>query len=177
MCLCLLPVVSTEKSLGPSPLHPLIRDFYILIKSLQISCCNSLIIFVAPHRTHCVHALSSPALDQALQGWERGIITSLDVLPRLFLTQLMMLLDFIAARALCWLRIHFVSTQSFRSFSAELLPSSWFPACPCAWNYSSPSAGLFVCLVLFPLPAYFSNFSGSLLAAAQSTSWSINHSS
>lgn len=166
VCLCLLPVVSTEKSLGPSPLQPLIRDFCTLIRSPQFFSrlnshrslslmFNSWIISVAPH---WAHALSSPALEQALQGWERGIITSPDMLPGLFLIQLVMFLDFIAARALCWLRIHFVSTQSFRSLSVEQLPSSWFPACPCAWIYSSPIAALCMslpsssfCLFLKPL--------------------------
>lgn len=132
---------------------------------------NSWIISVAPHRTHSAHVLSSPALEHSKA--ERGIITSLDVLPGLFLMQLVMLLDFITARALCWLRIHFVSTQSFRSFSAS---QQLIPSLPLRMDLFLSNAALCMSLpsspfCLFVKPLWLPLSSNTI------NSWSVNHSS
>lgn len=133
---------------------------------------NSWIISVAPHRTHSAHVLSSPALEHSKAERE-------ELSPPLTCCQ--------GSSSCSWwcfwissLQGRFAGSGSTlcppRALGPSLLPSSWFPACPCAWIYSSPSAALCMSLpsspfCLFVKPLWLP------LSSSTINSWSVNHSS
>lgn len=74
-------------------------------------------------------------------------------------------------------RIHLGDHWVPRSFSANCSPAGWLPACTDAWNYSSPSAGLYTFSLftfIWLLSAHLFSVSRSLWMAALSC---VSHSS
>lgn len=146
-----LALGTTERSLVPSSLHPLLRDLYTLLRSslslfsrltsassLSLSsperCLRPFLIFMTFHLT--VSSMSMSLLYRGIQNQTqhstcgltsaeyRGKPTSLDLLATHCLLKPRTPSDFFAARAHSWLMFKLASTRMPRSCSATLL-SSW----------------------------------------------------
>lgn len=100
--------------------------------------------------------MGSPELNTVLQvwayqGWLEMKITSLELLVIFCLMQPRIPLDFLVARAHCWLRFNLVSSGTPRSSSAGLRPAGWPLAYIYCWcssihmclDWQRPSSGLF----------------------------------